>query len=178
MAEVFLITGGARSGKSAYAETLASALPGTKAYIATCPVLDDEMAERIARHRENRRHDGWFTIEEQINLSSVIEQNTRYNTILVDCLTLWLNNLMYHAGEQHRELTEPYIVALCAELQKACGAHPGRIIFVINEVGLGIVPDNAVARRFRDLSGRCSQVVAAFADHVTFVSCGIPLQLK
>jgi adenosylcobinamide kinase/adenosylcobinamide-phosphate guanylyltransferase len=178
MAKVFLITGGARSGKSHYAEKIAKTLSEPKVYIATCPVIDDEMRKRVTKHQEQRQQDNWTTIEEQINLVNVIHTNPANSTILVDCLTLWINNLMYQADCCNKDINESDIVTLCSDLHEACNRHNGNIIFVINEVGMGIVPDNAAARRFRDLSGRCAQSIAAFADHVTLVSCGIPLHLK
>ena len=97
MANVILVTGGARSGKSAYSETLAKSFNGSRVYIATCPVMDEEMARRVERHQQQRKNDGWTTVEEERDLSGVIRQSVHYDTILVDCLTLWINNLMYYA---------------------------------------------------------------------------------
>ena len=178
MADIILVTGGARSGKSAYSETLAKSFSGSMAYIATCPIMDEEMARRVERHRQQRKNDGWITIEEELDLAGVIRQSAQYDTILVDCLTLWINNLMYHAERAGDWVSEERMMEICADLKLACMAHPGNIIFVINEVGLGIVPDNAQARLFRDLSGRCSQEIAGFAAKVALVACGIPLILK
>jgi adenosylcobinamide kinase/adenosylcobinamide-phosphate guanylyltransferase len=178
MANIILVTGGARSGKSAYSETLAKSFGGSMAYIATCPVMDAEMARRVERHRQQRKNDGWTTIEEEINLAGAIRQAVQYDTILVDCLTLWVNNLMYHAERSGGTVSEEQMIEICAELKCACMEHLGNIIFVINEVGMGIVPDNAQARLFRDLSGRCSQAIAGFAAKVVLVACGIPLTLK
>ena len=178
MANIILVTGGARSGKSVYSETLAKSVSGSRAYIATCPVMDKEMARRVERHQQQRKDDGWTTIEEELDLSGVIRRAVEYDTILVDCLTLWINNLMYHAERAGGEILEDRMLEICADLKLACMEHPGNIIFVINEVGLGIVPDNAQARLFRDLSGRCSQEIARFAAKVVLVACGIPLVLK
>lgn len=178
MANVILVTGGARSGKSAYSETLAKSFNGSRVYIATCPVMDEEMARRVERHQQQRKNDGWTTVEEERDLSGVIRQSIQYDTILVDCLTLWINNLMYYAERAGAAIAEDRMLEICTELKLACTAHPGNIIFVINEVGLGIVPDNAQARLFRDLSGRCSQEIARFAAKVVLVACGIPLVLK
>jgi adenosylcobinamide kinase/adenosylcobinamide-phosphate guanylyltransferase len=178
MANIILVTGGARSGKSAYSENLAKSFGGSKAYIATCPVMDAEMARRVEHHRQRRKNDGWTTIEEEINLSGAIRKAAEYDTILVDCLTLWINNLMYRAERAGEAVSEDRMLEICAELKCACMEHAGNIIFVTNEVGLGIVPDNAQARLFRDLSGRCSQEIAAFAAKVVLVACGIPLTLK
>lgn len=174
MSNIILVTGGARSGKSAYSETLAKSFPGPRAYIATAPVFDDEMAVRVARHKAQRKHDGWDTIEEEINLFEAIKKADAYDTILVDCLTLWISNLLY----KDEKINEDDIIAKCAQLRKICAEFDGNIIFVINEVGMGIVPDNPLSRAFRDLSGRCSQSVAKFANKVVLVSCGIPLSLK
>ncbi|QSH41816.1 bifunctional adenosylcobinamide kinase/adenosylcobinamide-phosphate guanylyltransferase [Lentisphaerota bacterium ZTH] len=178
MAEVYLITGGARSGKSAYSERLAQELSAPRNYIATAPVLDAEMRDRVKHHQMLRAGANWHTIEEQLDIAAAIQQVKSGETILVDCLTLWINNLMFAAERASQQLEESDIIELCRELQQVCGAHCGRIIFVINEVGLGIVPDNPASRKFRDLSGRCSQAIAGFADHVILVACGLPLKLK
>ena len=174
MANVILVTGGARSGKSAYSEKLAKSFPAPRAYIATAPVFDDEMAVRVARHKEQRKYDGWDTIEEEINLFEAIKKADAYDTVLVDCLTLWINNLLY----KYEKMNEDDMIAKCVQLKKVCAEFDGNIIFVINEVGMGIVPDNPLSRAFRDLSGRCSQSVAKFANRVVLISCGIPLVLK
>lgn len=178
MANVILITGGARSGKSSYSEALARSFPGPRAYLATAPVFDAEMAARVERHRRQRQSDGWDTIEEETDLAGAIEKASNYDTILVDCLTLWINNLLYEAERKGREISEDDMAARCAQLKKVCAGFDGNIIFVSNEVGMGIVPDNPLARRFRDLSGRCSQSIAKFADRVILLACGIPLILK
>ena len=174
MANVILVTGGARGGKSAYAESLSRSFSGPRAYIATAPVFDDEMAKRVTRHQQQRKNDGWDTIEEEIDLFGAIQKADAYDTILVDCLTLWINNLLY----KDDRITEDDMTAKCAQLKKVCAGFDGNIIFVINEVGMGIVPENPLARKFRDLSGRCSQNIAKFANKVLLVSCGIPLTLK
>ncbi|MDD5727428.1 MAG: bifunctional adenosylcobinamide kinase/adenosylcobinamide-phosphate guanylyltransferase [Victivallales bacterium] len=178
MAKVILVSGGARSGKSAYSEALAKSLPASRAYLATAPVIDDEMRQRVVRHQQQRKNDGWDTIEEEINLAETIENARGYCTLLVDCLTLWINNLLYAAKQQGREFNEDDMLVKCAQLETVCAGFNGNIIFVINEVGMGIVPDNPQARRFRDLSGRCSQSIARFADRVILMSCGLPLVLK
>jgi len=178
MANVILVTGGARSGKSAYSEALAKSFSGSRAYIATSPVVDEEMARRIERHKEQRGNDGWMTIEEETDLTGAIRSASEYDTILVDCLTLWINNLLYHAELAGKTFSEDDMLEGCRELKAACIQFSGNIIFVINEVGMGIVPDNQLSRLFRDLSGRCAVAVAAFADKVVLVSCGIPLMLK
>ncbi len=179
MKRVVLITGGARSGKSAFAEKLASASGGRKAYIATAPVMDAEMAARVEKHRTQRAGEGWATIEEQLDPAEKIKAcSGMYDVVLVDCLTLWINNLMYHSDLQGEAMDETEMKKRCDGLKSACGDFGGVVIFVINEVGLGIVPDNPLSRRFRDLSGRCSQSIAQWADQVTLVCCGLPLHLK
>ena len=178
MARIILITGGSRSGKSAYAQKLAETLAGPRALVATCPIIDDEMRERVRKHQKARSQGAWDTIEETIDLSSVLRHAKKYRVLLIDCLTLWSNNLMYEAGKCGREMEEEEIEELSRELLAACSERPGAVIFVTNEVGMGVVPENALARRYRDLLGRCNQVMAAGAHDVTFVVCGIPLRLK
>jgi len=178
MAEIILITGGSRSGKSAFAEKMAAALPGPRAYIATSPVIDPEMEERIRKHREARRGKGWETIEETADLAGVIRRAGAFRVLLIDCLTLWINNLFYEAEKRGENFTEEAAIGRCRELTDSCGAFGGTVIFVTNELGMGIVPDNETARRFRDIAGRCNQEIAAAADTVTLVVSGIPLHLK
>ncbi|MBI2267655.1 MAG: bifunctional adenosylcobinamide kinase/adenosylcobinamide-phosphate guanylyltransferase [Armatimonadetes bacterium] len=176
MARIILITGGCRSGKSRYAEELAESFGSSLIYVATCPVVDEEMRQRIARHQAARKEAGWRTIEETTDLARVLGENTGRETLLVDCLTLWVNNILYHTETQ--AMDEKRIEEKCRILLDLCRLRPGAVIFVTNEVGLGIVPENALARLYRDLMGRCNQVIAAGADVVTLVTCGIPLQLK
>lgn len=178
MSRMILVTGGARSGKSAYAQSLAESLPGPHAYVATCPVTDGEMAERIRKHRLARTQQSWQTLEEPVNLPGALEQAIGCPTVLVDCLTLWINNLMYQAGSNNPPLSEEDVQRRCQTLIDAAQQHPGTVIFVSGEVGLGIVPDNREARLFRDLLGRCNQLLAVSADQVTLVACGLPLHLK
>ena len=173
-----LITGGSRSGKSAFALALAEALPAPRVFIATCPVLDEETRERVRRHRADRAGKGWETIEEQADLEGALRRAPHAGVVLVDCLTLWINNLMYQAGQEGRDLTEDDIALRSRSLLAACAAHPGTVIFVTNEVGMSIVPDNAACRRFRDLAGRCNQLVAADAGAVALLVCGVPLLVK
>ncbi|WP_336962904.1 bifunctional adenosylcobinamide kinase/adenosylcobinamide-phosphate guanylyltransferase [Sphingobium aquiterrae] len=164
-----LILGGARSGKSRHAQARAEALPGALLYIATGQALDEEMAERIARHREDRGP-RWRTIAAPFALPEAIEEAAGdEQVLLVDCLTLWLSNLML-AGHDLEDAAE--------SLADAVGHAPGTVILVANEVGLGIVPENALARRFRDAAGRLNQKVAGCADEVLLVAAGLPLRLK
>ncbi|MFO1112539.1 MAG: bifunctional adenosylcobinamide kinase/adenosylcobinamide-phosphate guanylyltransferase [Rhodospirillales bacterium] len=165
---VTLVLGGARSGKSGYAEALIGER-GPGLYLATAEAGDDEMAERIRLHRA-RRGTGWETVEEPLELPQVISRNARsQRPILVDCLTLWLGNLM-DAGRN--------IEAATAALLDALNAAAGPIVFVSNEVGLGIVPATPLGRAFRDHAGRLNQAVAATADRVVFLAAGLPLILK
>ena len=178
MARIVLITGGCRSGKSAHAQGQAESLAGPRLYVATCPVTDDEMRARIARHQEERRGRGWESVEQPVALAEAIRNAGDAAVVLVDCLTLWINNVMYEAEEQGKEIGEDDVEGLCREVLAACRRREGTIFFVTNEVGMGIVPDNAVSRRYRDLVGRCNQMMAEGADEVTLVACGIPMTLK
>lgn len=163
------VLGGARSGKSRYAQQRAEALGGRPIYIATAEAHDEEMRDRIARHREAR--DGrWQTIEAPLDLPAAIDAlNAPGAVVLVDCLTLWITNLLL-AGRDIGRAAD----MLCAASRR----FNGRLILVSNEVGFGIVPDNALARRFRDEGGRANQMVAAVADEVQLVVAGLPMRLK
>ena len=171
---ITLILGGARSGKSRHGEQLIeSALGGdyyeSATYLATAEALDDEMKARVAEHRA-RRGDAWRTVEEPMNLVGALTANADpARPILVDCLTLWLTNIMV-AGRD----TDAETQSLVAALQELGGP----VMLISNEVGLGIVPDNALAREFRDRAGRLNQDIAAVADRVTFIAAGLPLILK
>jgi adenosylcobinamide kinase/adenosylcobinamide-phosphate guanylyltransferase len=178
MAEIILITGGSRSGKSAFAQQLAERQAGPRLFLATCPVTDGEMADRILRHIADRQQSGWDTIEEQIDVIGQLETAIGYGVVLIDCLTLWVNNIMYEAHRSSTALDEDIMTEKSVALVAAARKHPAKVIFVTNEVGSGIVPDNKDARLFRDLTGRCNQQVAAAADSVYLVSCGIPMQIK
>jgi len=180
MGKVILITGGSRSGKSGYAQRLAEAIPAPRTFVATCPVLenDTEMQARVLRHKEDRARHEWQTIEEATDLPRALREARESRVILVDCLTLWVNNLMYAAEQRQELLHEDGISAQCKIVLNTCAELPGTIIFVTNEVGMGIIPENALARRFRDLAGRCNQVIAAHAHTVTFMVSGLPLELK
>jgi adenosylcobinamide kinase/adenosylcobinamide-phosphate guanylyltransferase len=178
MADIILVTGGSRSGKSSWAQHRAEAAPGLHLYIATCPVIDAEMDERIRKHREAREGKGWETMEETVDIAAVIRRHGEGKTVLVDCLTLWINNLMYERQIREEKLTESDIVEYCRDLVAVCRQITGTVILVSNEVGMGIVPDNETARRFRDLAGRCNQEIAQAADAVTLLVSGIPLPVK
>ena len=164
---VVLLLGGARSGKSRIAQERAETLSGELVYIATGEALDAEMAERIARHRADRGP-RWRTVEAPIDLPEAIRRE-RGRVLLVDCLTLWLSNLL---------LSEHGIAAATARLLAALEAATSTVLLVSNEVGMGIVPENALARRFRDEAGRLHQRVAAVADEVLLVAAGLALRMK
>lgn len=168
---ITFVLGGAASGKSAYAEAAADSFAAGRGavYIATAEALDDEMALKIAAHRA-RRGDGWTTVEAPLGLAAAIAENDSPDAvILVDCLTLWLSNLLA-AGRDVSAETENLVAVLAAAR--------GRILLVSNEVGLGIVPENRLARAFRGLQGALNQRIAAVAGRVVFVAAGLPLVLK
>lgn len=177
MAKLILITGGARSGKSAYALSIAEEISDKRIFVATCPYLDSEMAERVRRHTEERRGRGWETIEEEIELAHLFPKRVQdMDVVLIDCITLWVNNILYRLGEEN--VDEFTIKKQCSLLIDKISEYPGVVICVTNEVGMGIVPENELARKYRDLVGTCNQVLGKFADEVTLVSCGIPLLIK
>jgi adenosylcobinamide kinase/adenosylcobinamide-phosphate guanylyltransferase len=163
-----LVLGGARSGKSRHAEGLVEAQAGPWLYIATAQAFDDEMRQRIALHRE-RRSPGWITRDAPLDLAVAIRGAPAGLPILVDCLTLWLTNVM---------LAEHDVAAAVADLDETCAAAPGPLVLVSNEVGLGIVPDNALARRFRDHAGLLHQRLASRAGRVVMMVAGLPLTVK
>jgi adenosylcobinamide kinase/adenosylcobinamide-phosphate guanylyltransferase len=179
MGRVTLVTGGCRSGKSAYAQAQAEAIVGRRLYLATGPALDAEMARRIEAHQKARAGCGWETVEEPMDPGRVLRESAgEYAVCLLDCLTLWVNNRMFEAQRWGDDLDEAGMEQHAQELLEACREFGGAVFLVTNEVGMGIVPENALARRFRDLAGRCNQVVAAGADVVTLVVSGVPLHLK
>jgi adenosylcobinamide kinase/adenosylcobinamide-phosphate guanylyltransferase len=177
MAEIVLITGGARSGKSRYAQELAEAYSGQKLFVATCPIIDPEMEERIKRHCEDRVRKGWQTVEEGFDLADVLASHQAREVVLIDCLTLWINNLLFDT-EAGKEVNEDSISALSRKTINACMKRKGIVLIVTNEVGMGIVPENALARRYRDLVGRCNQEFASAASKVVQLVCGIPITIK
>jgi adenosylcobinamide kinase/adenosylcobinamide-phosphate guanylyltransferase len=163
-----LVLGGARSGKSRYAERLIATYPPPWIYVATAEAGDDEMAERIAAHRA-RRAAGWQTVEALHDLAGALETAPAGSAVLVDCLTLWLSNAMQVGADIDTE---------AVRLQDALAARDGPTVIVSNEVGLGIVPDNALARRFRDLQGTLNQKLAAQAQRVIMMVAGVPVAVK
>ncbi len=164
-----LVLGGARSGKSRYAQTRAEETGLKRVFIATAQAFDEEMRTRIARHRADRAQ-GWQTVEAPLTLAEAIGQWSSPDTVLlVDCLTLWTTNLL---------LAEHDIPAATLQLTHAIERAEGKLILVANEVGYGIVPDNALARKFRDEAGIVNQRAAAAVDEVQLVAAGLPLRLK
>lgn len=160
-----LVLGGARSGKSALAERLVRGMGGAPTYIATATAGDEEMRARIAQHRADRG-EGWHTVEEPVALAVALR--AARGPVLVDCLTLWLFNLMFAEHDISHE-TKSLLNALDAA---------SRVVLVSNEVGMGLVPDTPLGRRFRDAQGRLNQAVAAAVPRVLFVAAGLPIQLK
>jgi adenosylcobinamide kinase/adenosylcobinamide-phosphate guanylyltransferase len=171
--QLVLVLGGCRSGKSRFAQALAERLGKRKTFVATAEPFDDEMRERIARHRAARGPE-WHAVEAPVALAGAIRDETaKADVVLVDCLTVWLGNLLCPEHQPPRWRDEA-IPSLLDQLRR----RRGHVVVVSNEVGLGIVPDNALARRFRDEQGRLNQQVAAIADCVVFVAAGLPLVLK
>jgi adenosylcobinamide kinase/adenosylcobinamide-phosphate guanylyltransferase len=166
-----LVLGGARSGKSHFAEGLARNSALEKIYLATGRAWDDEMRDRIATHKADRADDGWTTHEEPLDLVGALKAlDGSHRVILVDCLTLWVTNLMMEEGRD--------VDAEGAALAAVLDDIKATVIFVSNEVGLGIVPENKMARAFRDHAGRLHQAIAAEAAEVYFVAAGLPLKMK
>lgn len=168
MSKITLVTGGAKSGKSRYAEQIVKALDIPAIYIATGQDLDDEMAQRIMAHKV-QRGSGWQTIEEPFDLCRALDQSDGQGGRLVDCLTLWLSNVYLAEMDWQAELEK---------LETTLRAQHSPVVLVTNEVGWGIVPMSELGRRYRDASGIMNQRIAAIADTVVLVSCGIPLTLK
>lgn len=166
--DLTLVLGGARSGKSLWAETLVQAAARPKVYIATAQAFDDEMTERIAQHKQ-QRGEGWVTIEAPSDIAGALDGVAAGSVVLIDCLTLWLGNRM---------LAEADIAVEVAELLDVLTAAPVPVVCVSNEVGMGLVPDNALGRKFRDAQGALNRDLAARADLAVFVAAGLPLVLK
>ena len=164
-----LILGGARSGKSAYAQVLAEACSPERLYLATGAPGDEEMAARIARHQADRGA-GWKTLEEPLEVASALLTHAQAGrVVVVDCLTLWLSNLMQAGRDPGDAVTA---------LAEAMGALAGPVVLVSNEVGMGLVPDHKLGREFRDWQGRLNREIGSACDGVILVAAGLPLQLK
>jgi len=197
------ITGGRRSGKSTYALELAGSLGEKRLYIATAEAYDEEMEVRISRHKKERGH-GWETVEEPLNVEEVMRSSANYDVILVDCLTLWLCNVMHkepfpspsmgegqgggencplpsipsHKGRGGVQPDDEYILERIDELATAFAKSERTVIVVTNELGLGVIPDNPLSRQFTDLAGIMNQRMAAVADKVILTVSGIPMTIK
>jgi adenosylcobinamide kinase/adenosylcobinamide-phosphate guanylyltransferase len=164
-----LVLGGARSGKSAFAEILVRDSGLARIYLATATAEDDEMKARVAQHRA-QRGEGWTTIEEPLALvDALTREATRGRAVLVDCLTLWLSNLMMAGRDPEIEVRR---------LTRFLGVAKYPVVFVSNEVGLGLVPETPLGRRFRDAQGRLNQTIAFCVPNVVFIAAGLPLWLK
>lgn len=176
MNRIVLVTGGARSGKSSFAEKRVLVFGTKYVYVATAPVLDEEMKKRVEHHKAKRSGDGWITIEEPLDLCRALSEAEHMgaDAVLVDCLTLWINNLLY----EDADFNESKMAASVKKLLESLKIFPGLVVLVTNEVGFGIVPDTPLGRVFRDCSGRCGQLIAAEADEVWFCVCGIPQKIK
>ena len=171
MGDIIFITGGARSGKSRYAEVLAGKTGGRICYLATADAGDGEMQDRIEQHKK-RRPAGWDTVEEPENLTDAVKGLDRYDTVILDCLTLSLNNLL---GLNYEDAA---ILNVAEKLIAGILSHPSPFIVVSNETGWGIVPVNQLARRFRDLAGAVNSSFAAAAGQVVLMVSGIPVKVK
>ena len=161
-----------------YAQRIAESISGARTYIATCPVIDKEMEDRIRKHKEARQSASWQTIEEVTDLAGALRRSKGSGVVIVDCLTLWINNLMYEAEQEKKYLDEEVIASRCEDVLGVCSELTGTVIFVTNEVGMGIVPENLSSRLFRDLAGRCNQRMANHADVFVFMISGLPLYIK
>jgi adenosylcobinamide kinase / adenosylcobinamide-phosphate guanylyltransferase len=173
MSKVILVTGGARSGKSRFAESLAEGFSPLRGYLATGQSGDAEMAERIARHR-GRRGTEWQTVEEPLEVTDAVVRNDgRFSVILLDCVTLWLSNLLFHG-----DVGASRVLSRVATFTESFQQLKTPLIIVTNEVGMGIVPEHPLARSFRDLAGEANEMIAARADEVYVSISGLPLKLK
>ncbi|MNB86233.1 Bifunctional adenosylcobalamin biosynthesis protein CobP [compost metagenome] len=173
-----LVTGGARSGKSGFAERLTLSLAEQAVYVATGQAFDEEMKARIALHRRQREESGgqWATMEEPLDLPGLLQQLSGGKAVLVDCLTLWLSNVLLAVESEpdRQERVEHEIT----RLENSVSSFQGTLVLVTNEVGDGIVPEYALGRLYRDLAGRMNARLAARAQHVFLVTAGIPVELK
>jgi adenosylcobinamide kinase/adenosylcobinamide-phosphate guanylyltransferase len=169
--QIILITGGARSGKSKYAEQRAGEMGDRRLYVATAEAKDEEMSQRIAEHQK-RRGNQWRTIEEPVELAEALQaQRGKTDSALVDCLTLWISNLLTGRDEKYVEEKVEQLVETLPQLDF-------HVVLVTNEVGWGIVPDNPLARQFRDLAGWTNQRIAQAADEVVLMVAGVPMIVK
>lgn len=169
--DLILVLGGARSGKSSWALHYTEAIYGSFLFLATARSLDDEMAERIRLHKLSRGPD-WQLVEEPIEISEALQTRCGdVETVLVDCLTVWLSNVMFEKGVEDIDSYKNDLLSTLLVREKS-------IIVVSNELGMGIVPENPIGRQFRDISGQLNQEIAAMADKVVFLMAGLPMYLK
>ena len=170
---LIFVTGGARSGKSRFAQDRAHSLKGRKVYIATAEPLDEEMAEKIKAHRKERPSD-WVTVEEPRHLGKVVmDCATTYDVLLIDCLTLWISNLLTNNSLKKREINDEI-----QNLVEHCKKVSSTVIIVSNELGMGIVPLDSLTRLYRDIVGKANQHIATAADEVFLLVSGIPMKIK
>jgi adenosylcobinamide kinase/adenosylcobinamide-phosphate guanylyltransferase len=182
LTKIVFVIGGARSGKSSFALKEASRIKGKKAYIATAEAIDDEMKERIKRHRKERGKK-WDTYEEPLEITKIIKAiRDRYNVIVLDCLTMWVSNLMMEDGrwkmENGKWKMEKQVEEFIHCLNGLNSLKSLNLYIISNEVGMGIVPDNKLSRQFRDLAGTLNQKVAKIANEVYLITAGIPVKIK
>lgn len=184
MSRIFFVTGGARSGKSAHAEKLAASIGAPVIYVATMQPTDEELHARITRHRE-RRPAAWTTIEEPIDLERRLASCDGEATLLLDCLSLWVSNLLWRsvpdaeaATTSDWEAALQYCLTAAAGLLSAAITRTGALVVVTNEVGLGVVPDNPLSRYYRDALGKTNQVFAGSAEEAFLLVSGIPVRLR
>jgi adenosylcobinamide kinase/adenosylcobinamide-phosphate guanylyltransferase len=181
--KIIFITGGARSGKSTFALKESEKIADKKAFIAPAAPVDAEMEDRIRLHRLDRGEE-WDTIEEPLNIAHIIEEmKDKYGVILIDCLTLWISNVILRDAGAEQEKIQEAIDVLMETIgslkERSDGGGPlSKVIIVSNEVGMGIVPENPLARLFRDMAGRLNQRVAEIADEVYLAVSGIPVKIK
>jgi adenosylcobinamide kinase/adenosylcobinamide-phosphate guanylyltransferase len=179
---IILVTGGARSGKSTFALKMAESIPGERLFIATAEALDEEMAGRIEEHKRGRGSH-WATVEEPIAVPTIVGREKGYGVILLDCLTIWLSNLLHKQSGRSGEgsTSEVVLTAITGEIDSfigACNESNATVIVVSNEVGMGIVPEHPLARQFRDIAGVASQRIAEAADEVYLLVSGIGMRIK
>lgn len=186
MGKIILVTGGARSGKSTYAESLVKSFGQEAVYIATSVPFDDEMKDRIKKHRESRPGN-WHTFEAYRNIKNVYNPEYKgFEAVLLDCITVMISNLIFDMiGDKADDLKDEDISGIersilqeISDFLDAASLNPQPVVIVTNEIGCGIVPDNKLARIFRDIAGRANQFIASRADEVYMAVCGIPLKIK
>lgn len=173
MAEVILITGGCRSGKSNFAKKYCEQLNGTKLFLATAPLVNDQMKARVEKHKSQRDPSIWQTVEEQFSLADIFT-SSKHDVILIDCVSFWIDNLIYKSPGMKEEDLIPFIEKTIFTLDK----FNGTAVFVTNEVGMGLIPEDNRSRKYRDLVGAANAIIAAKASGVTFLVSGIPLMIK